>query len=451
MSENKNGSVILTYTGKLLCPINPNPDNIDIEDIAHALSMICRFGGHSREFYCVTPDTKILTSNLDWIDAGDLKLGDGLVGFDENTDKMKSNHRLCKRRMKYSSVLHTGIIKRKVYELHLSDGTVLKSSEDHPWLVSSKKSRNQKWENTKDIVCAINNGKQRFMLRFLRPWENIESNRETGYLEGIFDGEGTINCNRNGFQISVAQKPGAVLDKIKFILDKYNYEYFEILHKSGVVNIQLKGNWQRKLQFLGTFKPVRLLDKYKYSLTSNEWRKEFNSIEMLTIEKVVDLGIQDVVALETSSRTYFANGFGAHNSVAQHSFLCSSLTEDPEFALVLLLHDASEAYIHDIITPLKPYISSYKEIENTVMGIIFEKFGLSWPLNEELKKQVKRIDNIMLLTEFKSLMPRIPEDCEIAKYFAPLDLKIRGCDPETAKGYFIKRFNELMEHKNKEK
>ena len=140
--------------------------------------------------------------------------------------------------------------------------------------------------------------------------------------------------------------------------------------------------------------------------------------------------------------------FGGHSnefySVAQHSYLCSLLTEDLNLAIVLLLHDASEAYIHDIITPLKPYISSYKDIENTVMQRIFEKFDLKWPLSDEYKKKVKDIDNIMLLTEFKNFMSKIPDDCEIAKHYKPLDLEINANSPEIAKINFISRFKELV-------
>lgn len=44
---------ILTYTGKWFNVFDPNRDNIDIEDIAHALSHQCRWSGHVKTFYSV--------------------------------------------------------------------------------------------------------------------------------------------------------------------------------------------------------------------------------------------------------------------------------------------------------------------------------------------------------------------------------------------------------------
>lgn len=46
-------SFIRTFSGKLVDPINLTPDDICIEDIAHALSNQCRFSGHVRRFYSV--------------------------------------------------------------------------------------------------------------------------------------------------------------------------------------------------------------------------------------------------------------------------------------------------------------------------------------------------------------------------------------------------------------
>lgn len=44
---------IRTVSGQYINVFDPNPDTIIIEDIAHALSMQCRFGGHLPGFYSV--------------------------------------------------------------------------------------------------------------------------------------------------------------------------------------------------------------------------------------------------------------------------------------------------------------------------------------------------------------------------------------------------------------
>lgn len=47
------GDWIVTATGGRWYLTEPHPDDVRIEDIAHALSHVCRFGGHCREFYSV--------------------------------------------------------------------------------------------------------------------------------------------------------------------------------------------------------------------------------------------------------------------------------------------------------------------------------------------------------------------------------------------------------------
>ena len=46
-------SAIKTYTGIMFDPLEPNMDLIRIEDIAHALAMLCRANGHFKTFYSV--------------------------------------------------------------------------------------------------------------------------------------------------------------------------------------------------------------------------------------------------------------------------------------------------------------------------------------------------------------------------------------------------------------
>lgn len=44
---------ILTYTNTLFYPLQPCLEEVKLEDIAHALSMLCRANGHFRRFYSV--------------------------------------------------------------------------------------------------------------------------------------------------------------------------------------------------------------------------------------------------------------------------------------------------------------------------------------------------------------------------------------------------------------
>lgn len=46
-------SWIQTYTGQRFWPLDPRPEQVEIRDIAHALSLACRFNGHCLAFYSV--------------------------------------------------------------------------------------------------------------------------------------------------------------------------------------------------------------------------------------------------------------------------------------------------------------------------------------------------------------------------------------------------------------
>lgn len=119
-----------------------------------------------------------------------------------------------------------------------------------------------------------------------------------------------------------------------------------------------------------------------------------------------DISIQDIAhALSLTCRggghvSYFF-------SVAQHSINCMNEAKargwSERLQLACLLHDASEAYISDIIRPVKAHLSNYLEIESSIMNVILERFGLA-DLSEEENAMWKQIDDDMMNFELKNLM-----------------------------------------------
>lgn len=97
--------------------------------------------------------------------------------------------------------------------------------------------------------------------------------------------------------------------------------------------------------------------------------------------------------------------FGGHSSqfysVAQHSILCTDLVDTP-LKLEALMHDAAEAYLVDLPSPIKHRMTEYKTIEDNLMKVIAKKFGLVYPFPEV----IHNADRDMLKYEWDSLIER---------------------------------------------
>jgi len=91
---------------------------------------------------------------------------------------------------------------------------------------------------------------------------------------------------------------------------------------------------------------------------------------------------------------------GAHiYSVAQHALLVEALARtkvprlDVKGRLAVLLHDAPEYVIGDMISPFKAVIGdSYKAVEHRLLAAIHRRFGLPAPLPATLQSLIKAAD-----------------------------------------------------------
>lgn len=125
-------------------------------------------------------------------------------------------------------------------------------------------------------------------------------------------------------------------------------------------------------------------------------------------------------------------------SVAQHSVLASRLVP-PEDAKWALLHDAAEAYLTDLVRPIKhsPGGIWFRRIEANIMRCVCERFGL--PI--EQPESVDTADLIMLGTERRDLMKAPPRQWKWVG--EPMPEVITPLEPRKAKEAFVNRAMEL--------
>jgi 5'-deoxynucleotidase YfbR-like HD superfamily hydrolase len=114
---------------------------------------------------------------------------------------------------------------------------------------------------------------------------------------------------------------------------------------------------------------------------------------------------------------------GAHIfSVAQHSLLVEVMARakvprlDARGRIAVLLHDAPEYVIGDMISPFKAVIGdSYKSVEKRLLGAIHLRFGLPAKLPETLQTLIKAADRCAAYLEATRLAGF--EEAEARQFF----------------------------------
>ncbi|GJE54533.1 hypothetical protein [Methylobacterium thuringiense] len=151
-----------------------------------------------------------------------------------------------------------------------------------------------------------------------------------------------------------------------------------------------------------------------------------------------DVAIEDIAhALSLQTR------YGGHclrfYSVAEHSVLLAR-SATRENALWLLLHDGAEAYLNDMVRPLKRHMPEYRAAEDRVAWAIYERFGLD-PANEP--REVKDLDNRILMDERAQIMRPTGDAWNYGGATDPLGVTIEGWAPQLAERAFLGMFSQI--------
>ena len=270
--------------------------------------------------YCVSPETRILMHDLRWVEAHKLAEGDSLVAFDE----MPATGIRC-RRWRSAEVQAVKWVTQPTYRIHLADGTELVASATHRWLVMSN-SQFMTWADTKDLRTPDRVQGPSHLVRAVDMWPETLS-YESGYLAAAFDGEGCLvqtpvkradglAPREQTYQLhcTFAQRDNEMKRQVDALLAHFG---FSVQHRrpngtnSDVYSLRIAGGRPEVLRFLGQVRPVRLLSRF-----TADHLGAFRGHERVAISAIEFLGEQPLIAAQTSTRTFIAEGFASHNSYA---------------------------------------------------------------------------------------------------------------------------------------
>ncbi len=173
------------------------------------------------------------------------------------------------------------------------------------------------------------------------------------------------------------------------------------------------------------------------------WMQTFSGRKFYPLDpRAAEIVIQDIAhGLAMTCR------FGGHSkrfySVAEHCVIVSMFVA-PAYAREALLHDSAEAYVGDMIRPLKhtARMGEFRAVEAAIELAVHERFGiLSTP---ESHAAVKEIDDRIIVDEIAALMSDPPMYLERHKNVPPLGAHIAGLNPAHAEHVFVSRFLELF-------
>jgi uncharacterized protein len=171
----------------------------------------------------------------------------------------------------------------------------------------------------------------------------------------------------------------------------------------------------------------------------------------------LDIEIEDIAHGLARVARWNGQTIGAHIfSVAQHTLLVEAVLRsqmpraDDRMRLAVLLHDAPEYVIGDMISPFKAVIGgSYKAVEKRLLTAIHIRFGLPASLPEEFTTRIKAADAGAAYLEATRLAGF--KDAEARKFFGrPPDLPdeavldfLAPWPAGKAEKRFLARFNAL--------
>jgi len=280
---------------------------------------------------CVTPETPVLKADLSYVPAGELQVGDALIGFDDQPEPGQ------RRKFQESIVTETKSLVLECLEIETSNGLKTIASIGHPWLIRS--GDGQGW-------CTSENLRLGHRILSLGAPTEKENTWEAGYLAGVLDGEGS--CTQSKMQFT--QQNNACLRTTTAILDQRDISWkcrengaeargYEPCYGIRLFEGSVEGKWAcHTIGLLGSLRPPRLLEEQSRQIWEGRSTQLAGEVTVVGLRRV---GPKLVAGFTTSTSTFVANGMLTHNTrgdMKKRSMAMGLPGDEEEFDTLVLGH-----------------------------------------------------------------------------------------------------------------
>ncbi len=302
--------------------------------------------------FCLDPSTRVLTADLRWVRIDSLVEGDEVVALDEHVP----GGRGLARKMRTARIEGSAKVYRKAYRISFDDGRSVVCTAQHPWL-TRKVATDARWRSIDGtgnaVVGKIDVGTR---VRWVtKPWD--DAGYEDGWFGGLIDGEGSLsNGNRPGVNLCVAQRPGAITDRMtRYAQDRgYSFRFEDDkgerpskFGKAPVPKIVFS-RMDEVFRLIGQTRPTRFIGKPWWEGRELPGKRN-GDVGWATVTAIEELGDQMMIDLQTSTGTYIAEGFCSHNTTLVSVLWLDHALFNPDQRCGIIAQDreAAEAIFRD--------------------------------------------------------------------------------------------------------
>lgn len=291
--------------------------------------------------FCLDPNTRVLTAELQWVRIADLEPGQQIVSVDEYPPGGRGQT----RKMRTGTVQGVVEVYRKAYRITFDDGRSVVCTGKHPWL-SKKAGTGTDWrtieaDNKKKLTPGT------YVRWVTRPWGDPEA--EDGWFGGMLDGDGSIANGNTSAGITVSQRMGEVWDRMVDYLEFHGYHYRIEDDKDRPSRFRAKpvpkvavGRMDELFRLIGQTRPSRFLGDHFWEGRELPGKRS-GGVGWSRIASIEELGEQTLIDLQTDVGTYIAEGFVSHNTTFIDLFILDTCLFNANISAAIIAHTREDA------------------------------------------------------------------------------------------------------------